>query len=92
MKYCFVTEAHHSFGELLFVHVISYFFKDFIFRGEGREKERERNIYVWLPLMRPLLGTWPTTQACALTENQTGDPLVSRLMLNPLSHTSQGAF
>ena len=34
----------------------------FIFRqGEGREKGRERNtnINVWLPLMRPLLGTWP---------------------------------
>ena len=29
----------------------------FIFRQrEGREKERERNINVWLPLMRPLLG------------------------------------
>ena len=33
------------------------FFKDFIHlssdRGEGREKERERNINVWLPLMSP---------------------------------------
>ena len=38
-------------------------------RGKGREKERERNIRVWLPLMGPLLGTWPTTQACALTRN-----------------------
>ena len=34
-------------------------------RGEGREKERERNISVLLSLVRPLLGTWPTTQACA---------------------------
>ena len=47
-------------------------------------KERERNI------VRPHLGTWPATQACALTENQTRDPLVRRLALNPLSHTSQG--
>ena len=32
----------------------------FIFReGERKEKERERNINVWLPLVRPLLGTWP---------------------------------
>ena len=30
------------------------------------------------------------TQACALTGNQTSDPLVDRLVLNPLSHTSQG--
>ena len=51
-----------------------YFFKDFIYlfleRGEGREKERERNINVWLPLMHPQLGTWPTTQACSLTGNR----------------------
>ena len=24
---------------------------------------------MWLPLTRPLLGTWPATQACALTGN-----------------------
>ena len=40
--------------------------------------------------MRPLLGTLPTTQACALTGNRTSDPLVYRLALSPLSHTSQG--
>ena len=28
-----------------------------------REKERERNTNEWLPLVRPQLGTWPTTQA-----------------------------
>ena len=69
-------------------------FKDFIYlfleRGEGREEERERNINVWLPLVRPLLGTWPATQACALTGNGTSDRLVPRPALNPLSHTSQG--
>ena len=32
----------------------------------GNEKEKERNINVWLPLAHPLLGTWLTTQACAL--------------------------
>ena len=30
------------------------------------------------------------TQACDLTGNRTGDPLVHRLALNPLIHTSQG--
>ena len=45
---------------------------------------------MWLPLTRPLLGTWPITQACALTGNRTGKPLVCRPALNPLSHTSQG--
>ena len=34
---------------------------------------------MWLPLAHPLLGTWPSTQACVLTGNQTSDPLVCRL-------------
>ena len=50
------------------------FFKYFIYLFS----ERERNINVWLPLMRPLLGTWPATQACALSGKQTSDPLVLR--------------
>ena len=45
---------------------------------------------VCLPLTHPLLETWPATQACALTGNQTGNPLVHRPALSPLSHTSQG--
>ena len=57
-----------------------FFKKDFIYlfleRGEGKETEGERNINVWLPLTRPPLGTWPETQACALTENRTGNTLV----------------
>ena len=69
-------------------------FKGFIYlfleRGEEREKERERNISLWLPLMCPLLVTWPATQACALAGNGTCDSLVRRLVLDPLSHTSQG--
>ena len=32
----------------------------------------------------------PATQACALTGNPTGNLLVHRSALNPLSHTSQG--
>ena len=39
--------------------------------------------------MHPLLGTWPATQARALTGNQTCNALLPSLMLNPLSHTSQ---
>ena len=34
--------------------------------------------------------TWSTIQLCALTRNWTGNPLVCKLTLNPLSHTSQG--
>ena len=64
----------------IFSYFILFFLKYFIYlfleREEGREKERERNINVWLPLTWPPLGTWPATQACALTGNWTGDPLV----------------
>ena len=67
-----------------------YFIYLFLERGEGKEKERERNINVWLLLTHPLLGTWLVNQACALTGNWTGDPLVRRPALNPLSYTSQG--
>ena len=44
----------------------------------------------WLPLSHPQLGSWPTTQACALTGNQTGDLSVCQPALNPLSHACQG--
>ena len=64
----------------------------FLERGEGREKKRERNTNVWLPLAHPLLETCSTTQACASAGNGSGDPLVCRLALNPLSHTSQSQF
>ena len=72
------------------------FKKDFIYlfleRGEGREKEREKNIDAdQLPLIYPQPGTWPTTQACALTGNRTSDLSVCRPVLNPVSHTSQGS-
>ena len=36
-------------------------------------------------------GTWPVTQSCALTGNWTSNPLVCSLVLNPLSHNSQGS-
>ena len=49
---------------LLFIFLMFYLL--FLERREGKEEERERNISVWLPLVCPLLGTWPTTQACAL--------------------------
>ena len=63
-----------------FIYFFERFYYFFLERREGRE--RERNINVWLPLVHPLLGTWPATQACALTGNQTGDPLVRRPALN----------
>ena len=51
---------------------------------------RETSMCDCLLCMRPALGTWSATQACALTGNRTRDLLVHRLALNPLSLTSQG--
>ena len=63
----------------------------FIFREgkRGRKRGRETSMCGCLSHI-PLLGTWPATQACALTGDWTSDPLVCRLVLNPLSYTSQG--
>ena len=58
-------------------------------RGEGREKEKERNINVWLPLACPKLGTWSAVQARALTGKRNSHTLVHGPVLSPLSHTSQ---
>ena len=72
----------------------NYFFKDFIYslldRGEEKKKERERNITVWLPLKCPILGTWPTTQVCALDWKSNWQHFGSQPTLNPVSYTSQG--
>ena len=38
------------FSKILFIY--------FLERGDGRVKERERNINVWSPLVCSLLGTW----------------------------------
>ena len=94
-----VLGRKNSDAVLLWIHPseLSFFFfflrfYVFILREKGREKERERNISVWSPLAHPLLETWLTTQACVLTGNQTRDPLVHRLTLNPLSHIGQGLW
>ena len=72
---------------------IFFLFKDFIYlflEGKGGwERGRETSMCGCL-LHAPPLGTWPTTQACALPGSQTSDPLVLRPVLNPPSHTSQG--
>ena len=67
-----------------------YFIYLFLDRGEGWKKERESNITVWLPLTRPLLGTWSIAEAYTLTGNQTRDFLIWRLALSPLCHNNQG--
>ena len=70
--------------QIIFLRFLFYFQ-----RKGGRKRGRETSVPGCLSCAPPL-GTWPATQACALTGNQTDDPLVHRLALNPLSHTSQG--
>ena len=76
-----------------FFYLFIYRLYLFVFREGRREGEKEWEKH-WcvrdnpLSLMHPQLGTWPATQACALTWNQTSDPLV-RPALSPLSHTRQ---
>ena len=87
-----VYQHLHLDGSLPLDLFLAFLIFLFIFReGKGGSKG-ERSINVWLPLTRHLLGTWPETQACALTGNRTGDPLVHRPVLSPLSRTSQGQF
>ena len=48
---------------VLFLNFFLIFYL-FLEREEGREKEKARNINVWLPLACPPLGSWPTTGMC----------------------------
>ena len=51
LHWCFPVNC--SFFKLVYPSFLKDFFKDFIYildRGEGREKERERSISVWLSL------------------------------------------
>ena len=78
---------------LILIYNVYFIIYLFIFerereRGEGRKRGRETSTSGYLS--SPLMGTWPAAQACALTGNQTSDPFVHRLALNPLHHTSQG--
>ena len=65
-----------SFFFFFFFNVIllSYLKKKSLFiyfetEGKGGEKEREKHQCVVASHMCTQLGTWPTTQACALTGN-----------------------
>ena len=68
---CLVDLIPYLFFLLQECFSVSFIFLDFVylFLEKGREKERARSINVWLPLECLQLGTWPTTQACALTGN-----------------------
>ena len=58
----------------------------FIFRERGKEGESKKHWSV--ASFMPPIGDLACTQTCALTGNLTGDLLVHRPALHPLSHTS----
>ena len=75
---------------ILILFLFKHFIHLFLERGEGREKESERTINVWLPFSRAPywgLGLQPRHVPWLGIEP---DHLVCRPVLNPLSHTSQG--
>ena len=82
---------------LVMISVVFFRFYLFIFRERGREGEREKetsmletSIGCFSYMIQ--LGVEPTTQASALTRNQTSDLLVyKRMMSSQLSLTGQGS-
>ena len=89
--HCAPTFLAQTFRKKFFHLKIFKRFYLFIFReGKGGRKRGTKTSMCACLSRAPYRGTWPTTQACALTGNWTSNPLVQRLALNPLSHTSQG--
>ena len=91
--------SHFFFKETNSYQLLFFFLKILFnyFQSEGkggRKKESERPMCG--SLAYPLLGTWPATQACALTGNRTGETpcelVVHRPVLNQLSSTGQGCL
>ena len=67
-----------------------YFINIYLFLERWKreaEREGERNIG-WLPSTGPWWGTGSTTQACALTRNQTNDLSILGLTLNQATMTN----
>ena len=55
----------------LFIYLFAYFLTYLLERGVGKRKRvRETLMCDGLPLTGPQLGTWPATQAGALTGNR----------------------
>ena len=70
----------------------SLFLKILFFLERGREGEREGETHQCVVASHaPPTGIWPATPGVC-PKNATGNPLVHRPVLNPLSHTSQGSI
>ena len=73
---------------------VIYLFFLFNFSQKGKEGERKGEKHQCVVAGHAPAPTrdLACNPGCALMENQTGDPLVLRPVLNLLSHTSQGDF
>ena len=58
----------------------------FLFLAREREEKKTEINIDRLPLAYPEMETWPATQACALTGNQTSSLSGCRPALSPLIH------
>ena len=86
----FFSLSHCGFPTIFVSYLLLLFFLDFIYllleRGEGREKQRDRNID-WLSLIHT--PTRDETQAYFLTVNWTSNTLFCRRMSSLLSLSGQ---
>ena len=101
---CSLCSSQSDFFLLLFKILFIYSQAD----DEGETKRRRETLTCEINInslsLAPVLGpgnlgpTWdqpgncPVTQASALTGNQTGNILVSGMVPNPLTHTTQRSF
>ena len=94
-KLCvFPLPLHHPSWSVssYFQKCVAFLKKDFIYsfleRGEGKAKERERNINAWLPSVPPTGDLAHNPSMCHDWELN-WRPFGSQPMLKPLSYTSQ---
>ena len=95
------TRCENSLQTLATLGIIHFFLILFIYifreRGrkgerEGKKHQRERKTLISCLSYIPWLGNKPTTQACALTKNRTGNLSLCRTIPNQLSHVSQSGI
>ena len=84
-----------NFSNFCIIWFYFYFLKRFYlfnFRERGKEGERGEKHQCVVASHAPPTGDLACNPGIRLTGNQTGNPLVRRPGINPLSHTSQGGM